>query len=114
MSTKKRRRIISAYGTDGITAGVNCISDMFALGELPVWGYLVILLTYRTAVLILFSLLLLWISSRCQSPTTVMVVTLALFCLPIVIYLAGADAAKYLCVPISGNREMRGMAGLLS
>ncbi len=100
-------QILSAYGTDGITSGVNCISDMVAFGELPVWGYLVILLTYRTAVLILFSLLLLWISSKCQSPTTAMVVALALFCLPIVIYLAGADAARYLSLPISGNREIQ-------
>ncbi len=99
-------QILSAYGTDGITSGMNCISDMFALGELPIWGYLVILLAYRTAVLILFSLLLLWISSKCQSPTTAMVVTLALFCLPIVIYLAGVDATKYLCLPISGSREI--------
>lgn len=43
-----------------------------------------------------------------------MVVTLALFCLPIVIYLAGADAAQYLCLPISGNRETMWLAELLN
>ncbi|MCD7846584.1 MAG: hypothetical protein LUG49_00895 [Oscillospiraceae bacterium] len=106
-------QILSAYGLGGITSGVNCISDMLALGELPVWGYLVILLAYRTAVLILFSLLLLWISSKCQSPTTALVVTLAIFCLPIIIYLAGMDSARFLSLPVSGNREIQAIAKII-
>ena len=98
-------QILSAYGTAGIGSSIRCIAEFSGFIYIPVAVYLVLMFILRTVVLMLFALLLLFISSKCQSPTTSIVVTLAIFCLPIVIYLAGANAVQYLCVPISINRE---------
>ena len=99
-------QMFSAFGTAGMGSSIRCIEEFTGFIDIPVAGYLALLFILRTVVLMLFALLLLFISSKCQSPTTAIVVTLAIFCLPIVIYLAGADPIQYFCVPVSVNREI--------
>lgn len=106
-------QMLITYGSKGLTDSVRYISELQALPNISVLGYIILLTLYRTAILILFSQLLLWISSKCQSQTTAMIITLSLFALPIVIYLAGGTVMEWLSLPVSGNREVGWVCGIL-
>lgn len=98
--------IILTYGSQGIFEPVSAISSYAKLGGLSVLEYLIALTIYRIISLTTFAELTLFISHKSKSPTTATIITLAVFCLPIVIYLAGANFMQWLCWPVSGNREM--------
>lgn len=98
--------IILTYGSQGIFEPVSAISSYAKLGGLSVLEYLIALTIYRIISLTTFAELTLFISHKSKSPTTATTITLAVFCLPIVIYLAGANFMQWLCWPVSGNREM--------
>ena len=100
-------QMLITYGTVGIFESVSAIAQYSKLGELSVLGYLIILTLYRIISLIAFAELALFVSFKSKSPTTVTILTLALFAMPIVIYLAGANFMQWLCWPISGNREIQ-------
>ena len=99
-------QILRAYGTVGIFEPVSAISAYSRLSGLSVLGYLILLTLLRTLVLIAFSEFTLFVSYKSKSPTTATIVMLAIFALPIVIYLVGAEFMQWLCLPISGNREI--------
>lgn len=99
-------QILKNFGTDGLVNPVNCIEEFAKLQNISIATYLILLFIYRTVILLILSQLLVLVSAKCQSPTTAIIITLAIFSLPIVTYLAGAEPAKWLCLPISGNREI--------
>ncbi len=100
--------MILTYDAQGLFDPVSAISGYEKFGPLPVFGYLILLTIYRIISLTAFAETVLFISHKSKSPTTATIITLAVFALPIVIYLAGADFMQWLCWPISGNREMMG------
>lgn len=99
-------QMLVAYGTVGIFEPVSAIAQYSKLGGVSVFGYLILLTLFRIVSLIVFSELVLFVSYKSKSPTTATILMLAIFALPIVIYLAGADFIQWLCWPISGNREI--------
>lgn len=99
-------QMLIAYGTVGLTDPVSAISSFSKLGGLSVLGYIILLTLYRTVSLIAFAELVLFVSYKSKSPTTATILMLAIFALPIAIYLAGANFMQWLCWPISGNREI--------
>lgn len=99
-------QMLTTYGVQGILDPVSGIISYSKLGGLPVLGYLILLTVWRIISLILFSELVLAISYKSKSPTAATVATLAVFALPIVIYLAGAEFMQWLCWWVSGNREI--------
>ncbi len=98
-------QMLITYGRVGIFDPVSAITSYSKLGGLSVLGYIILLTLYRIISLIAFAELVLFVSYKSQSPTTATVITLAVFALPIVIYLAGADFMQWLCWRVSGNRE---------
>ena len=104
--------MIMTYGSQGLFEPVSAISAYAKLGGLPVLGYLILLTVYRIISITVFAELTLLISYKCKSPTTATVITLAVFALPIVIYLAGADFMQWLCWRVSGNMELMRAARL--
>lgn len=99
-------QMLKSFGTDGLTSSVRCIYELAKLPNISVLAYLILIFVYRTVILLIISQLLILISAKCQSPAAAIIITLAVFCLPIVTYLAGAEPAEWLCPPISGNREI--------
>lgn len=99
-------QILKNFETEGLTSSVRCIEEFAKLPNISVLAYLILIFVYRTVILLILSQLLVLISAKCQSPTTAIIVTLAVFCLPIITYIAGAEPAKWLCLPISGNGEI--------
>lgn len=99
-------QILRAYGIVGITESVRAVPGFENLAEASVVGYLIIMTLLRVFSLTCFAELVLYMSHRAKSPTTVTILTLALFALPILIYLAGANFMQWLCWPVSINREI--------
>lgn len=99
-------QMLDAYGTQGLGDSIRAIAEYAGFANVSNLGYMLILLAYRTLILVILSQLVLLISSKCQSQTTSMIICLAIFALPIIVYIAGADIAQYISLPLSGNREV--------
>lgn len=99
-------QMLKLYGYDGISETIKCLEVYQEMLNIPIWGYIVLLLLYRTAVLSILSGIVLWISSKCQSTTAAAIISMAVFAFPIVVYLAGADFIETILIPLSGNREV--------
>ena len=99
-------QMLVTYGTVGLFDPVSAIAQYANLGGLSVLEYMILLTLYRIISLIAFAELVLFVSYKSKSPTTATILMLAVFALPIVIYLAGANFMQWLCWPISGNREV--------
>lgn len=98
--------MILTYSSQGIFDPISAIANYSKFGSLPILGYLILLTIYRIISLTIFAELVLFISHKSKSPTTATIITLAVFALPIVIYLAGAEFMQWLCWRVSGNREI--------
>lgn len=99
-------QMLKLYGYDGISETIRCIEAYKGMLDIPIWGYIILLLLYRMAVLSILSGIVLWISSKCQSTTAAAIISMAAFALPVVVYLAGADFIETILIPLSGNREV--------
>ncbi len=99
-------QMLDAYGTQGLGDDIRAIAEYASFANVSNLGYMLILLAYRTLILVILSQLVLLISSKCQSQTTSIIICLAIFALPIIVYIAGADIAQYISLPLSGNREV--------
>jgi hypothetical protein len=94
--------VLSAYGTVGYDKSIRCLQEYGQFLDIPIWGYIILLLVIRTMIIVLLSAVLVWISSLSNSPSAAILIGFALFALPILIYLAGYDFALPFCVPL-GN-----------
>jgi hypothetical protein len=82
------------YGKSGLSAPLQSIAE-FTDFPLPVsvWQYLLLLALLRLAGIVLMALVMLWISGFCRNVTTAVLINLAVFALPVLIYLFGSDFA---------------------
>lgn len=99
-------QMLDAYGTQGLNENIRAIAEYADFINISNLGYMAILLTYRTIILIILSRIVLLISSKCKSQTTSIIICLAVFALPMVVYIAGAEFVQYISLPLSGNREV--------
>ncbi|MDE6834366.1 MAG: hypothetical protein K2J39_09025 [Ruminococcus sp.] len=82
------------YGNSGLSASVRSITDFtdFPI-NIKLWQYILIVLLLRTFSVICISLMMLYISAKCRNTISAVLINIALFVLPIVIYLLGAEFA---------------------
>lgn len=80
------------YDFSGMNGSIRSIIDFadFPI-NMTVLQYLLIIYLLRTLSLIICSLIMLWISSKCRNVTTAVLINFAVFALPVVIYLLGAE-----------------------
>lgn len=100
--------ILSLYKTDGAEFSIRCIKEFEGFFDISITAYIVLLFILRTVFLILCGMTVLYVSSRCGSTYTAMLISLAIFALPVMLYLAGAEFVLPLCMPFSVNREIIG------
>ncbi len=100
--------ILSLYKTDGAEFSIRCIKEFEGFFDISITAYIVLLFLLRTVFLILCAVTVLYISSRCSSTYTALLISLAIFALPVMLYLAGAEFVLPLCMPFSVNREIIG------
>lgn len=100
--------VVSAYGNSGIHASIRCIEAYGEYANVSILGYVFILFALRIAVLILFSFILVWLSSVSKSPATALLTGVTLFLLPMLLYIAGYDKLLSLCIPLSINHQWLG------
>jgi hypothetical protein len=107
-------QILRAYGTAGMGFSVRCIEEFggFPL-NISVVGYMILMLVCRVIIAALLALIMLFISSRCKSPASALLICLMLFTFPVFLYLAGLELIIALCVPLGVNREVMGGVGAL-
>ena len=99
-------QILSAYGNENPSASIRCIFEFKSFADMTIAQYIAFLLISRIIGCVILSVIILWISSKCKSPTTAMIVSAAVFALPIVIYLAGGGFMLDFCAPFSISREI--------
>lgn len=80
------------YGHGGLSGSVRSITDFadFPI-NMKLWQYILIICLLRIIAVIISSLFMLWISSKCRNVTSAVLINFAVFALPIIIYLLGAD-----------------------
>ena len=79
------------YGHAGMSGSLRSITDFISFPvNMKVWQYLLLVATLRTLFVILSTLVMLWVSSRCRNTTSAVLINFAVFALPIIIYLLGA------------------------
>ncbi len=79
------------YGHSGLSASIRSITDFtdFPI-NMTVLQYAVMVVFLRIVFVILTSLAMLWVSSKCRNTTSAVLINFAIFALPIIIYLLGA------------------------
>lgn len=98
--------ILSLYKTEGAEFSIRCIPEFEGFFDIPIAAYIVLLCILRTLSLILCGWIILFISSKCQNVSAALLVSLAIFLLPVMLYLASAEFVLPLCMPFSVNREI--------
>lgn len=98
--------ILSLYKTEGASYSIRCISEFEGFLDISIAAYVLLLFLLRTISLILCGIIVLYISSKCKSTYTALLISMAVFALPIMIYLAGAEFVLPLCMPFGVNREI--------
>ena len=84
--------ISSYYKHDGLSASIYSITDFMDFPiNIKVWQYLLIVSLLRIISVILSSIIMLFISSRCKNSSSALLINLAVFALPIIIYIFGAE-----------------------
>lgn len=78
------------YGLSGLNDSIRSIIDFtdFPI-NLTVLQYLLMIYLLRTFAIIICSLIMLWISSKCRNITTAILINSTVFALPVIIYLLG-------------------------
>lgn len=98
--------ICNLYGTDGIFYSIRCIPEWNAFFDVPIIVWLITLFLLRTIVLLLNLIIILCISSFYKNVYAAELIALAIFTIPIAIYLIGIEFALTICSPVSINREI--------
>jgi hypothetical protein len=91
------KNISDYYGHAGLGGGVRSIVEYTDFPvNLTVLQYIVMLAVLRTAAVILCAVIMLWVSSRCRSIVSAVLINFAVFVLPVTVYLLGAEAMVYI------------------
>lgn len=98
--------ILSLYKTNGIEFSMRCIPEFEHFWDISITAYIAVLFILRTVVLILSGWIVLFISRRCKNVSAAFLVSLAVFALPIMLYLAGAEFVLPICMSFSVNRNI--------
>lgn len=98
--------ILSLYKTEGAEHSIRCIPAFERFFDIPITAYIAQLCVMRTIVLILCGWVIVFISARCNNVSAVLLISLAVFALPVTVYLAGARFVLPLCMPFSVNYEI--------
>lgn len=98
--------ILSLYKTEGASFSIRCIPEFELFFDIPIAAYIALLCVLRTVSLILCGRIILFISSRCNNVSAALLVSMAVFALPVMLYLAGAEFVLPICMPFSVNREI--------
>lgn len=98
--------ILSLYKIEGAEFSIRCIPEFERFFDIPIAAYIVLLCVLRTIVLVLCGWIILFISARCKSVSAALLVSLAVFALPVMLYLAGAEFVLPICMPFSVDREV--------
>lgn len=106
--------ILSLYKTEGAEFSIRCIPEFEFFLDIPITAYIVLLCVLRTVSLILCGWVILFISSRCNNVSAALLVSMAVFALPVMLYLAGAEFVLPICMPFSVNREIIEFTHLLA
>ncbi|MBO5163727.1 MAG: hypothetical protein J6B75_04700 [Ruminococcus sp.] len=80
------------YGHSGLSASIRSITDFinFPL-NISVLQYIILICLLRTVSVLFASLIMLWVSSMCRNIISAVLINFAVFALPIIIYLLGAE-----------------------
>lgn len=98
--------ILSLYKTEGAEYSIRCIPAFEHFFDIPITAYIALLCVLRTVALILCGWVIMFISARCNNVSAVLLISMAVFALPVTVYLAGAEFVLPLCMPFSVNREI--------
>ncbi|MCM1167411.1 MAG: hypothetical protein NC299_16100 [Lachnospiraceae bacterium] len=98
--------ILSLYKTDGAGFSIRCIPEFERFFDIPIFAYIALLCVLRMLSLILCGWIILFISSKCKNVSAALLISTAVFALPVMLYLAGAEFVLPLCMPFSVNREI--------
>lgn len=98
--------VLSLYKTDGIEFSIRCLPEFEHFFDIPIAAYIAMLCVLRTVVLILSGWIVLFISTRCKNVSAAFLVNLAVFALPVMLYLAGAEFVLPICMSFSVNRNI--------
>lgn len=98
--------VLSLYKTEGAEFSVRCIEEFNGFFDISIASYAILLLFLRTVFLVLCGIIVLYISSKCGSTYTALLISLAIFAMPVMLFLAGAELILPLCMPFGVNREI--------
>lgn len=98
--------ILSLYKTAGAEFSIRCIPEFERFFDIPIAAYIAVLCVLRTVVLIMCGWVILFISAKCKNVSAALLISMAIFALPVMICLAGAEFVMPLCMPFSVNREI--------
>lgn len=98
--------ILSLYKTEGMEFSIRCIPEFERFFDMPIAAYIALLCILRTVSLILCGWIILFVSAKCKNVSAALLISMAVFTLPVMLYLAGAEFALSLCMPFSVNREI--------
>lgn len=98
--------ILSLYKTEGAEYSIRCIPEFERFFDIPIATYIAVLCVLRTVSLILCGWTILFISAKCKNVSAVLLISIAIFALPVMLYLAGAEFVLPICMPFSVNREI--------
>jgi len=79
------------YSHGGLAGSLKSITDFadFPL-NMKLWQYVLLVAVLRTFSIVISSLFMLWVSTRCINTTSAVLINFAIFALPVIIYLLGA------------------------
>ncbi len=98
--------ILSLYKTEGAGFSIRCIPEFERFFDISIAAYIALLCILRTISLVLCGLIILFISSKCKNVSAALLISMAIFALPVMLYLAGAEFVLPLCMSFSVNREI--------
>ncbi len=98
--------VLLLYKTEGVEYSIRCIPEFEHFFDIPITAYIVLLCVLRSLALVLCGWITLFISSRCKSVSAALLIGMAVFVLPVMLYLAGAEFVLPICMPFSVNREI--------
>ncbi len=98
--------ILTLYKTEGAEFSIRCIPEFERFFDISIAAYIALLCILRTISLVLCGWIILFISSKCKNVSAALLISMAIFALPVVLYLAGAEFVLPLCMPFSVNREI--------
>ncbi len=84
--------IFQYYGSDGLKATIRSIAFFkYFIIDMTVLQYLIFISLLRIIFSVFLSLIMLWVSMKCNSAASAILINFAVFALPVLIYLLGAE-----------------------